>query len=77
MTKKPTSRVKKGTFQKGQSGNRYFSGRLGTARIMLFKDDEDGDDKAPQASQEGQGQEKTTPNCQKTDEGHQRAGKRA
>jgi len=53
-------------------GNRYFSGRLGAARVMLFKDDradtdncwqlfvQDGDDKAPQAAQEGQGQEKTT-----------------
>jgi len=50
-------------------GNRYFSGRLGAARIMLFKDDhadddnvwqifvQDGDAQAPQASQEGQGHE--------------------
>jgi len=55
-----------------QRGNRYFSGRLGAARIMLFKDDkadddnawqlfvQDGDDKAAQARQEGQGQEKVT-----------------
>ena len=48
-------------------GNRYFSGRLGAARVMLFKDDkadvdnawqlfvQDGDDKPPQATQEGHG----------------------
>ncbi len=60
-----------------QRGNKYFSGRLGTARIMLFHDDkadvdncwqmfvQDGDDKAPQTAQEGQGQEKTAPTAQK------------
>jgi len=63
-----------------QKGNRYFSGRLGAARIMLFKDDkadvdncwqmfvQDGDDKPPQTRQEGQedqGQEKTTPTAKK------------
>jgi len=66
-----------------QKGNRYFSGRLGAARIMLFHDDkadvdnawqmfvQDGDDKPPQTAQEGQGHEKTTPGCPKTAEGHQ------
>ncbi len=60
-----------------QKGNRYFSGRLGTARIMLFKDDkadvdncwqmfvQDGDDKPHQTTQEGQSQQKTTPTAKK------------
>ena len=60
-----------------QKGNRYFSGRLGAVRIMLFKDDEsdvdnawqlfvqDGDDKPPQVRQDGQGQEKTNPTTRK------------
>ncbi len=45
-----------------QKGNRYFSGRLGAARIMLFKDDyaddvwqlfvQDGGEKSHQVAQE-------------------------
>jgi len=56
-----------------QRGNRYFSGRLGPARVMLFRDEkadddnvwqlfvQDGEDKAAQTGQEGEGQQKTTP----------------
>ena len=59
-----------------QRGNRYFSGRLGPARVMLFRDEnadtdnvwqlfvQDGDDKAAQTGQEGPGQQKTTPDNQ-------------
>jgi len=56
-----------------QRGNRYFSGRLGASRVMLFRDEkadddnvwqlfvQDGDDKTPQTRQEGPGQQKVTP----------------
>jgi len=56
-----------------QRGNRYFSGRLGLARVMLFRDEkadddnvwqlfvQDGDTGAAQGGQEGVGQQKTTP----------------
>ena len=50
-----------------QRGNRYFSGRLGAARIMLFKDEyadddnvwqlfvQEGGEKSPQVAQEREG----------------------
>ncbi len=50
-----------------QKGNRYFSGRLGAARVMLFKDDyadddnvwqlfvQEGGEKSPQVAQEREG----------------------
>ncbi len=60
-----------------QKGNRYFSGRLGAARVMLFKDDyadddnvwqlfvQDGAEKCPQVAQEREGPPKTTPDARK------------
>jgi len=67
-------------------GNRYFSGRLGAARVMLFKDDyadddnvwqlfvQEGGEKSPQVAQEREGPTKMT-RCPEAAEGHQRAGK--
>ena len=60
-----------------QKGNRYFSGRLGAARIMLFKDDyadddnvwqlfvQDGGEKSPQVAQEREGPPKTARGARK------------
>ncbi len=69
-----------------QKGNRYFSGRLGAARIMLFKDDyadddnvwqlfvQDGGEKSPQVAQEREGLPKMAPErCPEAAKGHQRA----
>ncbi len=71
-----------------QKGNRYFSGRLGAARVMLFKDDyadddnvwqlfvQEGGEKSPQVAQQRQGSTNMTPRCPEAVEGHQRVRKR-
>ncbi len=68
-----------------QKGNRYFSGRLGPARVMLFKDDyadddnvwqlfvQDGGEKSAQVAQEREGPPKMA-RCPEAAKGHQRAG---
>ncbi len=60
-----------------QKGNRYFSGRLGAARVMLFKDDhadddnvwqlfvQDGTEKSPQVAQERESSTNTTRGARK------------
>ena len=60
-----------------QKGNRYFSGRFGAARIVLFKDDyadddnvwqlfvQDGGEKSPQVAQEHQGSTNMTRGARK------------
>ena len=72
-----------------QKGNRYFSGRLGAARIMLFRDDyadddnvwqlfvQDGGEKSPQVAQEREGPTKMTPTARKRPKATSGPGKAA